>query len=53
MSDDESKAKQLRERSGASMSECRRLVVQCDGDLERAMKALRKQGLLKEKPKPP
>lgn len=44
---DEKKAKELRERTGASMSQCRRLVIQCDGDLEKAVEALRKQGLVK------
>jgi elongation factor Ts len=37
--------KELRERSGAGMMECKRALVKTDGDLDAAIEALRKSGL--------
>ena len=39
--------KELRERSGAGMMECKKALTQTDGDIELAMEWLRKQGLAK------
>lgn len=39
--------KQLRERSGAGMMECKRALAENDGDIETAMEHLRKTGLAK------
>lgn len=39
--------KQLRERTGAGMMECKRALVECDGDLEGAVEQMRKTGLAK------
>lgn len=39
--------KDLRERSGAGMMECKKALVEHDGDIEVAMEALRKSGLAK------
>jgi len=37
--------KELRERTGAGMMECKRALVETDGDLDAAIEALRKSGL--------
>ena len=39
--------KQLRERTGAGMMECKRALVETNGDLEAAAELMRKQGLAK------
>lgn len=39
--------KELRERSGAGMMECKEALKECDGDIERAFDALRKKGAAK------
>ena len=39
--------KSLRERTGAGMMECKRALVEADGDLEAAAEAMRKSGLAK------
>jgi elongation factor Ts len=39
--------RQLRERTGAGMMECKRSLVETDGDLEAAAELMRKQGLAK------
>ncbi len=39
--------KELRERSGAGMMECKKALMQNDGDIEAAIEWLRKQGLAK------
>ncbi|HYW93152.1 MAG TPA: translation elongation factor Ts [Gammaproteobacteria bacterium] len=39
--------KQLRDRSGAGMMECKKALVETDGDLDAAMELMRKQGLAK------
>ena len=39
--------KELRERSGAGMMECKKALVECGGDLEAAIEQLRKSGLAK------
>ena len=39
--------KQLRERTGAGMMECKRALVETDGDIEAAAELMRKQGLAK------
>jgi elongation factor Ts len=36
--------KELRERTGAGMMECKRALVQCNGDVEAAIEAMRKSG---------
>jgi elongation factor Ts len=37
--------KTLRERSGAGMMDCKKALVECDGDIEKAIDLLRKKGL--------
>ena len=37
--------KELRERTGAGMMECKKALVETDGDLETAVEFLRKSGL--------
>jgi elongation factor Ts len=37
--------KDLRERTGAGMSDCKKALVECQADLEKAMEFLRKKGL--------
>ena len=39
--------KELRERTGAGMMECKRALVETGGDLEAAIEHMRKQGLAK------
>lgn len=39
--------KELRERSGAGMMECKKALVSCDGDIEAAMDKMRKEGQAK------
>src|SRR5450759_1364874 len=39
--------KQLRERTGAGMMECKRALVETGGDLDAAAELMRKQGLAK------
>lgn len=39
--------KQLRERTGAGMMECKKALVECNGDLDAAAELMRKQGLAK------
>jgi elongation factor Ts len=43
--------KELRERSGAGVMECRTILVDTGGDLEKALEALRQKGLLKAQKK--
>ncbi len=40
-----SDVKALRERSGAGMMDCKKALVECDGDIEKAVDYLRKKGL--------
>ncbi|MGK7294538.1 MAG: translation elongation factor Ts [Candidatus Wenzhouxiangella sp. M2_3B_020] len=42
-----SQVKELRERSGAGMMECKKALVETDGDMEAAIEHLRKSGLAK------
>ena len=37
--------KDLRERTGAGMSDCKKALTECDGDMEQAIEYLRKKGL--------
>jgi len=37
--------KELREKSGAGMMDCKKALVECDGDMEKAVEFLRKKGL--------
>lgn len=37
--------KELRERSGSGMMDCKKALVECDGDIEKAVDYLRKKGL--------
>ena len=37
--------KELRERTGAGMADCKKALVECDGDLDKAGEYLRKKGL--------
>ena len=39
--------KELRERTGAGMMECKKALVETDGDLDTALENLRKSGLAK------
>ena len=38
------KVKELREKSGAGMMDCKKALMECDGDLEKAMSLLREKG---------
>jgi elongation factor Ts len=42
-----SQVKELRERTGAGMMECKKALTECDGDMEAAVDALRKAGAAK------
>ena len=42
-----SMVKELRERTGAGMMECKKALVEADGDLDAAAEALRKAGAAK------
>jgi len=37
--------KQLREKSGAGMMDCKQALVECDADIDKAVDFLRKKGL--------
>ncbi|HEY3346862.1 MAG TPA: translation elongation factor Ts [Nitrospirota bacterium] len=37
--------KELREKTGAGMMDCKKALTECDGDMEKAIDALRKKGL--------
>ena len=37
--------KDLRERTGAGMSDCKKALVECDADLDKAVEYLRKKGI--------
>jgi elongation factor Ts len=39
--------KELREKTGAGMMDCKKALTECGGDLEKAIKFLREQGLVK------
>jgi elongation factor Ts len=39
--------KDLRERTGAGMSDCKKALVECDADIDKAVEYLRKKGLAK------
>lgn len=39
--------KDLRERSGAGMMDCKKALLECDNDIEKAMEYLRKKGIAK------
>jgi elongation factor Ts len=43
--------KELREQSGAGIMDCRGALVGCEGDMEKALEALKEKGLLKAKKK--
>ena len=40
-----SMVKQLREKTGAGMMDCKNALTECDGDMEQAVDFLRKKGL--------
>ncbi len=42
-----SQVKELRERTGAGMMECKKALVECDGNIEAAIEHMRKTGLAK------
>ena len=42
-----SQVKELRERTGAGMMECKKALVETDGDLDAAIDMMRKSGLAK------
>ena len=37
--------KQLREKTGSGMMDCKKALAECDGDMEKAVDFLRKKGL--------
>jgi len=43
--------KELRDKSGAGIMECRNILVQCEGDIDQALEVLRKKGLIKAQKK--
>jgi elongation factor Ts len=45
------KVKELREQSGAGVMQCRQALMECQGDIEKALEFLKEQGLLKAKEK--
>lgn len=45
------KIKTLREQSGAGIMDCRGALVSCDGDIDKALEALKEKGLLKAQKK--
>ena len=45
------RVKELREQSGAGVMQCRQALMECQGDIEKALKFLKEQGLLKAKEK--
>ena len=42
-----SQVKELRERTGAGMMECKKALVECDGDIDAAIEHMRKAGMAK------
>lgn len=42
-----SQIKELRERTGSGMSDCKKALVECSGDIDKAIEYLRKKGLAK------
>ena len=51
MSIDAKTVKTLRERTGAGMMDCKKALVETDGDLEKAVDRLRKTGVAKAEKK--
>jgi elongation factor Ts len=45
------RVKELREQSGAGVMQCRQALMECQGDIARALEFLKEQGLLKAKEK--
>jgi elongation factor Ts len=45
------RVKELREQSGAGVMQCRKALMECQGDIERALEFLKEQGMLKAKEK--
>ncbi len=45
------KIKTLREQTGAGIMDCRSALVGCDGDIDKALEALKKKGLIKAQKK--
>jgi elongation factor Ts len=45
------KVKELREQSRAGVMQCRQALIQCQGDIKKALEFLKEQGLLKAKEK--
>ncbi len=43
--------KELREKSGAGVMECRNVLMGCQGDMDKALKVLKEKGLLKAQKK--
>ena len=43
--------KELREKSGVAMMDCKKALVECDGDLEKAFDLLRSNSALKAEKK--
>ena len=39
--------KELRERTGAGMMDCKKVLVETDGDIDKAIELLREKGLAK------
>ena len=42
-----SQVKELREKTGAGMMECKKVLTETDGDIEKAMELLRERGINK------
>ncbi len=40
-----STVKELRERTGAGMMDCKKVLIETDGDMEKAIEILREKGL--------
>ena len=40
-----SKVKELRDKTGAGMMDCKKALIECDGDFEKAVKFLREKGI--------
>ena len=37
--------KELRDKTGAGMMDCKKALTECDGDMEKAVEALRQKGI--------
>jgi translation elongation factor Ts (EF-Ts) len=48
-----SMVKELRERTGAGMMDCKKVLEETDGDMDKAIEVLREKGTLPKQPRKP